>query len=111
MKPHALLIATLVSLSAPLAAAADMPGGHSMKMAEKDVQAHKASGTLNRINPNGTVNITHGPVQSLGWPGMTMDFRVKDRALLENLKAGQKIDFEIGKDASGYVVIAVSAAK
>lgn len=110
MKPHALLIATLVSLSAPLPAA-DMPGGHSMKVAEKDVQAHQAKGTLNRINPDGTVNITHGPVQSLGWPGMTMNFRVKDRALLKNLQAGQTVDFEIGKDASGYVIIAVSAAK
>lgn len=54
---------------------------------------------------------THGPVKNLGWPGMTTDFRVKDRALLNKLKAGQKVDFEIGKDASGYVIIGVSAAK
>ena len=30
----------------------------------------------------GAVTIAHGPVASLKWPGMTMDFKVKDPALL-----------------------------
>ena len=36
---------------------------------------------------------------------------VKDKALLKGIKAGQKISFEIGKEASGYVITAISAEK
>lgn len=112
MKTLALLISALISGFASLpATAANVSAGHSIKMAAKDTQSHKAKGTVNKINPDGTVNISHGPVDSLGWPGMTMDFQVKNKALLKNLKAGQKIDFEIGMGASGYVIIAISAAK
>src|SRR3989338_2637807 len=35
---------------------------------------HRVQGTLNAVNADGTVNITHGPVETLDWPGMTMDF-------------------------------------
>lgn len=72
---------------------------------------HKASGTVNKLNTNGSVNITHGPVASLKWPAMTMDLKVKDQALLTGLKPGQKINFEIGMGPAGYVITAISLAK
>jgi Cu/Ag efflux protein CusF len=39
------------------------------------------------------VTISHGPLQHLGMPPMTMGFQVGDPALLENLKAGDKVKF------------------
>lgn len=111
MKTFTLLIAAIAFLSAPLPAVADgMHEGHAMKMAAKDAQSHKAKGTVNKVNPDGTVNITHGPVDSLGWPGMTMDFQVKDKALLKGIKAGQKIDFEIGRQDGGFLITAIKPA-
>ena len=112
MKTSTLLIALIAGLSSPLLATASGThnGGHA-KMAASNIQSHKATGTVNKINSDGTVNITHGPVASLGWPGMAMDFQVKDKALLKGIKPGQKISFEIGKEASGYVITAISAAK
>lgn len=112
MKKSTLLIALIAGLSSPFMAAAS--GTHNDShaiMAASNVQSHKATGTFNKNNPDGSVSITHGPVKSLGWPGMTMDFQVKDKALLKSIKAGQKISFEIGKEASGYVITAISAAK
>lgn len=112
MKKLTLLIALAAGLSSPFMAVAS--GTHNdshAKMAASNVQSHKATGTFNKNNPDGSVSITHGPVKSLGWPGMTMDFQVKDKALLKGIKAGQKISFDIGKEASGYVITAISAAK
>lgn len=41
------------------------------------VAEHMATGTLNSIDrAAGTVNVTHGPVRSAGWPEMTMSFKL-----------------------------------
>lgn len=112
MKSSIVLIALITGLSSPfLAAASGTHNGDHAKMAANNTQSHKATGTVNKINADGTVNIAHGPVASLGWPGMAMDFQVKDKALLKGIKPGQKISFEIGKEASGYVITSISATK
>lgn len=59
-------------------------------------QGHMGQGVVNKIDPqHHKVNLTHGPIDSLGWPGMTMDFTVKDAAILKGLKPGQKVMFEV----------------
>lgn len=50
------------------------------------------------------MTISHGPVQSLKWPAMTMNFIVKDEALLDRLHAGKKIDFEFVQQGRDYVI-------
>jgi RND family efflux transporter MFP subunit len=66
---------------------------------------HRVQGTLNAINADGTVNITHGPVESLDWPGMTMDFMLADPALAAGIKPGAAISFEITERKPGEWVI------
>lgn len=57
---------------------------------------HTGSGVVNKIDlQHNKINLTHGPIASLGWPGMTMDFKVKDAALLKGLKPGQQVTFEV----------------
>jgi len=56
---------------------------------------HQAQGTLDSINDDGTVSITHEPIRSLGWPGMTMDFALTNAALVSGIEPGSKITFEI----------------
>jgi Cu(I)/Ag(I) efflux system membrane fusion protein len=73
---------------------------------------HHAAGSVEAVDPaGGTVTLAHGPVASLKWPAMTMDFRVRDPALSRSLKPGQKIDFEF-VDAGGgeYLVVRVQPA-
>ena len=41
----------------------------------------------------GKMTIKHGPSQTSIWPSMTMVFRVKDRAMLDQVKEGDKIRF------------------
>jgi len=76
-------------------------------------QAHKGQGTVNRVDANaGKVNLTHGPIPSLKWPGMTMDFAVKDKQALAKLKAGQKVEFKVAEQSKGqYVITEIAPVK
>ena len=53
---------------------------------------------------NGRVKLTHDPIAALGWPKMTMFFRLKDAALADQIKEGAKVEFSLEKSASGYVI-------
>lgn len=53
---------------------------------------------------NRRVTIAHEPIESLGWPAMTMGFAVSRPELLENVTAGQRIEFTLeGSDMSAVV--------
>jgi hypothetical protein len=62
---------------------------------------------LERDRDRGKVTIKHGPVASLNWPGMNMAFGVKDKALLDKVKPGQKIEFSFVEQGRDYVVTEV----
>jgi Cu(I)/Ag(I) efflux system membrane fusion protein len=66
---------------------------------------HKVQGTLNAINADGTVSVTHGPLASLGWPGMTMDFPLANPSLADKARVGSEIAFEIVERNAGEWVI------
>ena len=56
-----------------------------------------ADGEVRKIDKGtGTVTLKHGPVPNLDMPPMTMGYRVKDKAMLDQLKPGDKIKFEAG---------------
>ena len=42
----------------------------------------------------GKVTLKHGPIKKLDMDSMTMVFRVADPAMLDKVKAGDKIEFE-----------------
>ena len=74
------------------------------------------AGTTGRINAidtaNRTVNLTHGPIEALGWPGMTMDFVVSPSVDLSALKAGETVAFTVTQTPEGtYAVDSVTPAK
>jgi membrane fusion protein, copper/silver efflux system len=72
----------------------------------KTVIGHRAAGTVKAINAkSGTVSIAHGPVATLNWPGMTMDFKTANDALLADLKPGAAITFEFVERSPGEWVI------
>ena len=63
------------------------------------------TGVIQQIDKaNGKVRMTHEPIDALGWPRMTMVFRLKDGALADQVKEGDKITFSLEKAASGYVI-------
>jgi Cu(I)/Ag(I) efflux system protein CusF len=59
----------------------------------------------------GKITLKHGEIKNLDMPPMTMVFGVKDKALLDKVKAGDKVKFSAEKDGGQYVVTAVEASK
>jgi len=83
-------------------------GGLSPAPASAPAKAvsHQASGTLESIDlKGGIVTVTHGPVASLKWPAMTMDFILANPSLVDKVKAGSPIDIEFVERKPGEWVI------
>ena len=76
-----------------------------MQEPKKSAVSHQAMGTLDSIEGDGTVMVTHDPVASLGWPKMTMAFVPANAALLAGLKPGSAIHFEFVERKPGEWVI------
>lgn len=88
----------LIDAESNLRAALGSFGAAGSKSANATAQAesHKADATVRAIDlKNNSLTLEHGPIDTLKWPPMVMDFRVKDPALLKGLKPGQDIAFEI----------------
>lgn len=84
---------------------ADAPTASSGASASKGA-GHQAEGTVDSIDlKGGTITLNHGPVASLKWPAMTMDFKAANASLLKDLKPGAKVAFEFVERAQGEWVI------
>jgi Cu(I)/Ag(I) efflux system periplasmic protein CusF len=81
------LLTTLAATSA-LAQAADMSSGEIRKV---DKSSSK-------------ITIKHGELKNLDMPPMTMVFQVRDPALLEKAKKGDKVRF-VAEDKDGALVV------
>ena len=89
------LTALLLGLAAFSASAADLTDGEVRKV---DKEARK-------------ITLKHGEIKNLDMPGMTMVFQVDNPALLDKVKAGDKVKFSAAKTGGAYVVTALEAAK
>jgi Cu/Ag efflux protein CusF len=94
------LLVAMASQAGRIAVAA--PAAVVVAQAEKPAGA----GTLNAIDQaKRTLNITHGPIAALHWPGMTMDFPVAPQVDVAALKPGAKIVFTLGRGPDGGYAI------
>ena len=59
----------------------------------------------------GKVTIKHGPMPKFDMPAMTMVYRVKDRAMLEQLKPGDKIKFDADGVGGEFTVLRLQRVK
>ena len=57
------------------------------------------------------ITIKHGPLQNLDMPAMTMVFQVKDPAMLDRVKAGDKVKFQAEKIGGAFTVTKIEQAK
>ncbi len=73
---------------------------------------HQAAGSVESIDLKaGTLSLNHGPVATLKWPAMTMEFKAANPALLKGLIPGQAVSFEFVERQPGeYAVTSITAA-
>ena len=71
-----------------------------------------ADGQIRKVDKDaGKLTIKHGPIPSMDMPPMTMVYRVKDPAMLGQVKAGDKVKFDAVKEGGQYVVTQLQPAK
>lgn len=103
-------LATLAALAAAPAATAQ--SHHDHPAASQASSAAMADGEVRKVDKDaGKVTLKHGYIRSLDMPPMTMVFQVQDRAVLDRLKAGDKVRFAAEEKAGAYVVTAIEPAK
>ena len=59
----------------------------------------------------GKVSIKHGFIRKFDMPPMTMAYHVKDKALLQQLKPGDKIKFDVERAGDDYTVVRLEKVK
>ncbi|MGH6625425.1 MAG: copper-binding protein [Burkholderiaceae bacterium] len=57
------------------------------------------------------ITIKHGEIKNLEMPAMTMVFQVKDPAVLDKVKAGDKVRFKVEKTGTAFVVTDIQSVK
>ena len=70
---------------------ADMPN-----MNHAAARTGQGTGVVTAIDAKAnTVAIRHGPIPAVGWPAMTMTFKVRPPALLRGVRVGQTVGFDV----------------
>jgi len=96
-----------VAVSATAYAAGDTgnmntAGGAQQGAADAKNMSH---GEVKKVdNAAGKLTIKHGPLKNLDMEAMTMVFKVKDPAMLSQVKVGDKIDF-VAEEIDGALTV------
>ena len=70
------------------------------------------AGVVKKIDKDaGKLSIAHEPIENLGMPKMTMVFRVKEPAMLEAVKEGDKVNFAADKIQGTLTVTRIEGVK
>ena len=98
------------ALLAPLAHADD--AHHKDGAAAAQAGAALSDGVVRKVDKDAKkITIKHGPLANLDMPPMTMVFRVKDPAMLDKVKAGDKVKFQADKVGGAFTVTEIEPAK
>jgi Cu/Ag efflux protein CusF len=87
-------------------------GGHAAPSAAATGQGSDSSaadrytlGEIRKVDTvQGKLTIRHGDIKNLGMPGMTMNFKVKDAAMLGQVQVGDPVRFVVERE-NGMLVI------
>ena len=107
------VLAAALAVAAPAFAANHDHGSHHAAPGQNAAASGAfADGEVKKVDKSaGKVTIKHGPLEALDMPPMTMVFRVKDPAMLDKMKAGDKILFKPEKVGGNYTVTEYQPAK
>ena len=98
MKLHVLVMGLILS-GAVFPIFADQPTVEIKSPQESAQTKYLGTGKVIAIdNANLNVNLAHEAIKSLGWPGMTMDFKVAKAEVLDGIKTGDAVNFELIKN-------------
>lgn len=108
----AVLLSALLTGPALAQQKADDHSAHHAASPAAASPADLVDGEVRKVD-RGAAKLTlrHGEIKHLDMPGMTMVFQVREPALLDKVKVGDKVKFRAEKSGGGYMVTAMEAAK
>ena len=94
----------VTTLAAP-ALADDMKG---MSMDASAAKTGHATGVVTGVDAKSkTITIKHGPIAAVGWPAMTMTFKANPASLVQKVKVGEKVGFDVKVQGQNNEVTAI----
>ena len=95
-----------------VAAETTAPAGtnQSGASAQPSGEVHSGNGDITEISSD-SVTISHGPVESIAWPAMTMTFRAPSPDMVQGLNVGDPVDFQFQKAGEQYVLTSIKKAQ
>lgn len=108
-------IKLLLVFAAILAGSVQAQSTMNMGDAKKEVSVSSvdmSEGEIRKVDTeNKKITIKHGDIKNLDMPGMTMVFQIKDPAMLDKVKVGDKVRFSAEKVGGAIVVTDIQPAK
>lgn len=93
-------------------APAAQPGHGSGHAGHQGEAVDMTRGEVRKVDKKaGKITLRHGELKNLGMGAMTMVFRVKDSAMLAQVKAGDKVKFVAERVNGAVTVVQLVAAK
>ena len=115
MKKHMMLPlawATVAVLLAPMAPASAQTSPPPSAAQAKSATAPLVDAEVRKVDKDtGKITLKHGPITNLEMPGMTMVFRVKDPAMLDKVKQGDKVRFTADRVSGAFTVMSIEPMK
>ncbi len=114
MMQHSLAALAAVLLATPLAYAneAHHPADSAAAQGGATHSGAISDGEVRRVDKDAKkITLRHGPLQNLDMPAMTMVFQVKDPAMLDQVKVGDKVKFRAEKLDAAYTITVLQPAK
>jgi membrane fusion protein, copper/silver efflux system len=99
----------LIDSEASLASVEARPvDGRAMPLQEPQGTApmarlHESRGRIEALSP-GSVTLSHEPVPALGWPAMTMGFRVPNPEIARGFNVGDQVAFAFEQEGTNQVI-------
>lgn len=92
---------------APSAAAPSDASMNAAPSAAAEQSVHSGEGDVTAVEGD-QVSISHGPIESLGWPAMTMAFRAETPQLLQGIAVGDSVAFQFRQNGGAAVLTSIS---
>ena len=107
-----LLAATAIALSAFLSGQAFAAAAVETTKMEMATSPSLTDGEVKKIDKEqGKITLKHGAIKHMDMPGMTMVFLVKDKTMLDTVKAGDKVQFMVANEGGKMTVTQIQAGK
>lgn len=108
-----LAIALVMAAGAATASAQEHAhAGHEVQAGQQAAAPTLVEGEVKKIDKEAAkITLRHGDITNLNMPGMTMAFRTKDVAMLDQVKVGDKVTFAAERVNGAFTIVQLQKAQ